>query len=126
MGTQKCYCIQDVFIILLQICFSDAGQFCCFYIRGFQACLFKKKAIARSTGCTPMGQERTTVHYENCTSFLRTGVFRNNAVGERTVQDVLQVARTIMVGVGLPPCLWEFAVNHYCLMDEWILDRLVS
>ncbi|MFM7982024.1 MAG: hypothetical protein ACKPKO_22165, partial [Candidatus Fonsibacter sp.] len=51
------------------------------------------------------------------------GVPQNNAVAERLVQDVLEGTRTALLRAGLPPCYWEFACQHYCLMENVITRR---
>ncbi|MFM7979920.1 MAG: hypothetical protein ACKPKO_11450, partial [Candidatus Fonsibacter sp.] len=51
------------------------------------------------------------------------GVPQNNAVAERLVQDVLEGTRTALLMAGLPPCYWEFACQHYCLMENDITRR---
>ncbi|MFM7981923.1 MAG: hypothetical protein ACKPKO_21645, partial [Candidatus Fonsibacter sp.] len=45
------------------------------------------------------------------------GVPQNNAVAERLVQYVLEGTRTSLLRAGLPPCFWDFARQHYCLME---------
>ena len=40
------------------------------------------------------------------------GVPQNNAVADRLVQDVLEGTRTVLVRVGLLPCVWEYACRH--------------
>ena len=51
------------------------------------------------------------------------GVPQNNAVAQRLVQDVLDGARTALVRAGLPPCLWEFACSHYCMVENFLPRR---
>ncbi|MFM7985090.1 MAG: hypothetical protein ACKPKO_37810, partial [Candidatus Fonsibacter sp.] len=49
---------------------------------------------------------------------------QNNVGAERLVQDVLEGTRTALLRVGLPPCfVWEFACQHYCLMENVISRR---
>ena len=50
---------------------------------------------------------------------------QTNAVAERLVQDVLEETRTALFRAGLPPCFWEFACQHYCMM-ETVLPRRKS
>ena len=51
------------------------------------------------------------------------GVPQNNAVVERFVQDILEGTRTALLRAGLPPCFWEYACQHYCLMENVLLGR---
>ena len=51
------------------------------------------------------------------------GVPQNNAVAERLVQDILEGTRTALLIAGLPPCFWEYACQHYCLMENVLLGR---
>ena len=48
------------------------------------------------------------------------GVPQNNAVAERLVQDILEGTRTVG---GLAPCVWEYACQHYCLMEHVLPGR---
>ncbi|MFM7981467.1 MAG: hypothetical protein ACKPKO_19335, partial [Candidatus Fonsibacter sp.] len=51
------------------------------------------------------------------------GVPQNNAVAERLVQDVLEGTCTSLLRAGLPPCFWDFACQHYFLMENIIARR---
>jgi len=51
------------------------------------------------------------------------GVPQNNAVAERLVQYVIECTRTSLLRAGLPPCFWDFACQHYCLMENVISRR---
>jgi hypothetical protein len=51
------------------------------------------------------------------------GVPQNNAVAERLVQDILEGTRTALLHAGLPPCFWEYACQHYCLMENVLPGR---
>ena len=51
------------------------------------------------------------------------GVPQNNVVAERIVQYILEGTRTALLRAGLPPCFWEFACQHYCLMENVISLR---
>ena len=46
------------------------------------------------------------------------GVPKNNAVAERLVQYILEGTLTALLRAGLPPCVWEYACQHYCLMEK--------
>ena len=48
---------------------------------------------------------------------------QNNAVAERLVQDILEGTRTALLRAGLPPCFWEYACQHYCLMENVLPGR---
>ena len=48
---------------------------------------------------------------------------QNNAIAERLVQDILEGTRTSLLRAGLPPCFWECACQHYCLMENVLLGR---
>ena len=51
------------------------------------------------------------------------GVPQNNAVAERLVQDMIEGTRTALLRAGLPPCFWEYACQHYCLMENVLPGR---
>ena len=46
------------------------------------------------------------------------GVPMNNAVIERVNQDVLEGTRTVLVRAGLPVCVWPFAAEYYCIIEN--------
>ena len=46
------------------------------------------------------------------------GMPANNAVAERTNQDILGGVRTNLEQAGLPACFWPYAAEHYCVMDN--------
>ena len=48
----------------------------------------------------------------------QAGVPRNNAMIERTVQDVLAGTRTLLRTAGLPSCFWTYASKTYCFLDN--------
>ena len=48
---------------------------------------------------------------------------QTNGVAERTVQDVLDGARALMVHAGLPSCVWSYAAPYYSLLRS---TRLIS
>ena len=50
------------------------------------------------------------------------GLPKNNAIIERTNQDILQGIRTVLVRAGLPACFWTYACYHYCLMENVMKD----
>ena len=48
----------------------------------------------------------------------RTGVPLTNAVAERANGDVLVCTRTLLLAVGLPHYVWEYAMRCYCVLDN--------
>ncbi len=42
----------------------------------------------------------------------------NNALIERTNQDIIHGTRTLLFQAGLPSCFWTFAAPCYCLLDN--------
>ena len=51
------------------------------------------------------------------------GVPQHNAIAERIVQYVLEGTRTALLRAGLPPCFWEYAIQHYCMMENVLPGR---
>ena len=43
---------------------------------------------------------------------------KNNAIAERTNQDILYGTRTVLEHAGLPSCFWPCAAEHYCVMEN--------
>ncbi len=56
----------------------------------------------------------------------QSGVLQNNAVAERLVQDVLEGSQTALLRAGLLPCLWEYACQHYCTMENVLPSRQLT
>ena len=54
------------------------------------------------------------------------GIPQNNAVAERLVQDVLEGTRKSLLRAGLPPCFWEYACQHYCMMEKRLAEPRVG
>ena len=46
------------------------------------------------------------------------GMPQNNAVAERTNQDMLAGTRTNLEQAGVPVCFWPYAAEHYCVVDN--------
>jgi hypothetical protein len=46
------------------------------------------------------------------------GVPQNNAIIERTNQDIVTGTIASLVQAGLPPCFWSFAASCYCMLDN--------
>ena len=53
----------------------------------------------------------------------QSGIPQNNAVAKRLVEDILKGTRTSLLRAGEPLCFWEYACQHYCMMENVMPSR---